>query len=196
MDKASSIYLYCKHGNFRVGPIFAFFALRLLRENYPYAKIKPICLYEGNSSIVKITPTWNVLPTFSRNFPPAKITTFTVCEIEPRCHLFSACSEQYEELPHSVPYNENNRKNTICRYPSGWLWRHFFYAHITLDECHAWFHWYGLSRDMRNTKQVKISRSMSFSIGLIIIGEHNLWQTDIQLVTKIRICPICIILWN
>ena len=36
-------------------------------------------LYEGNrSSIVKITPTWNVLPTFSRNFPPAKITTFTV----------------------------------------------------------------------------------------------------------------------
>ena len=30
------------------------------------------------SSIVKITPTRKVLLTFSRNFPPAKITTFTV----------------------------------------------------------------------------------------------------------------------
>ena len=30
------------------------------------------------SSIVKNTPTWNVLPTFSRNFPPAKMTTFTI----------------------------------------------------------------------------------------------------------------------
>ena len=35
--------------------------------------------YEGKrSSFVKITPTWNVLPTFSGNFPPAKISTFTV----------------------------------------------------------------------------------------------------------------------
>ena len=50
-----------------------FYALCLLRENYPHAKIKPICLYEGNrSSIVKITPTWNVLWTFSRNFPPCE----------------------------------------------------------------------------------------------------------------------------
>ena len=48
-------------------------------ENYPHVKIKPICLYEGNrSSIIKITPTWNILPTFSRNFPLAKITTFTL----------------------------------------------------------------------------------------------------------------------
>ena len=30
------------------------------------------------SRIVKIIPTWKVLPTFSRNFPQAKITTFTV----------------------------------------------------------------------------------------------------------------------
>ena len=67
-------HYYCKHGNFRVREFFAFF-----RENYPHAKIKPICLYEGNmSSIMKITPTWNVLPTFLRTFPPAKITTFTV----------------------------------------------------------------------------------------------------------------------
>ena len=29
-------------------------------------------------SIAKITPTWKVLATFSINFPPAKITTFTV----------------------------------------------------------------------------------------------------------------------
>ena len=63
---------YCKRGNFLVGAIFA------LRENYPHVKIKLICLYEGNSSIVKITPTWNVLPTYSRNFPLAKITMFTV----------------------------------------------------------------------------------------------------------------------
>ena len=65
-----------------MGVIFAFFAMFFFRENYPHAKIKPICLYEGNSSIiVKITPTWNVLQTFSRNFPPAKITTFTVLYI-------------------------------------------------------------------------------------------------------------------
>ena len=39
------------------------------------ALIKPICLYEGYmTSIVKITPMWNVFPTFLRNFPPAKIT--------------------------------------------------------------------------------------------------------------------------
>ena len=49
---------YCKRGNFRVGVIFAFSRFCLLRENYPHAKIKPICLYEGNRSIiVKITPT-------------------------------------------------------------------------------------------------------------------------------------------
>ena len=44
-----------------------------LRENYPHAKIKPICLYEGNrSSFVNITPTWNVLPTFSRDSSPSE----------------------------------------------------------------------------------------------------------------------------
>ena len=41
--------------------------------------MKPISICEGNrSSIAKITPTWNVLQMFLRNFPPAKITTFTV----------------------------------------------------------------------------------------------------------------------
>ena len=57
-------------------------------------KIKPIYLYEGiRSSIVKISPTWNVLPTFSWNFPPAKITTFTVTigatftKLAPTVHL-------------------------------------------------------------------------------------------------------------
>ena len=61
---------------FAWGVIFAFLSSS---RKLPHAKIKPICIYEGNrSSIVKITPTWNVLPTFSRNFPPAKITTFTV----------------------------------------------------------------------------------------------------------------------
>ena len=50
--------VYCKRGSFRVGVIFAFFALLYSSENYPHAKLKPICLYEGNmSSIVKITPT-------------------------------------------------------------------------------------------------------------------------------------------
>ena len=59
------------------GPLVLCFGL--LCENYPHMKIKPICLYEGNrSSIVKITPTWNALPTFSRNLPPAKITTFSL----------------------------------------------------------------------------------------------------------------------
>ena len=72
-------YIYCKRGNFRVGVIFAISRYCLIRENFPHAKIKPIWLYERNMSrIVKITPTWKVLPTFSRNFPPAKITTFTV----------------------------------------------------------------------------------------------------------------------
>ena len=57
----------------------------LLCKNYSHAKIKLICLYEGNmSSIVKITPTWNVLSTFSWDFPPAKITTFTVIQ---RMHI-------------------------------------------------------------------------------------------------------------
>ena len=64
-------FWYCKRGsNFRVFRALVFFA-----KITPHAKIKPICLYEENrSGIVKITPTWNVLPTFSRNFPPAKIT--------------------------------------------------------------------------------------------------------------------------
>ena len=62
-----------------MGKIFAFLRLCLLHKNYPNAKIKPICLYEINrSSIVKITPALMFLPTFSRNFPPAKITTIIV----------------------------------------------------------------------------------------------------------------------
>ena len=51
-------------------------------QKLPHVNIKPICLHEGNGRrIVKITPTWNVLQTFSRNFPPAKITTFTVLSL-------------------------------------------------------------------------------------------------------------------
>ena len=69
--------IYCKCGNFHMWVIFLYFALLSSSQNY-HVKIKPICFYEGNSSIVKITPTWNVLPTFSRNFPPVKITMFTV----------------------------------------------------------------------------------------------------------------------
>ena len=66
---------------FAWGLFLRFSRFCLLRENYPHAKIKTICLYEGKrSSTVKITPMWNVLPTFSRNFPPAKITTFTVIQ--------------------------------------------------------------------------------------------------------------------
>ena len=64
---------------FAWGLFSRFSRFRLLPENYPHAKIKPKCLYEGNmTSFVKITPMRNVLPTYSRNFPPAKITTFTV----------------------------------------------------------------------------------------------------------------------
>ena len=62
--------------NFRVFRASVFFA-----KNSSHGKIKPMCtcLYEGNrSSIVNITQTRNVLLTFSRNFPSAKITTFTV----------------------------------------------------------------------------------------------------------------------
>ena len=60
----------------------------LLCEIYPHAKIKLICLYEGNmSSIMKNTPTWNALTTFSRNFLLAKITTFTV----PLWYMYSIC---------------------------------------------------------------------------------------------------------
>ena len=62
-----------------MGVIFAFTCFSILRNNYPHAKIKPIWLYEENrSSIVKITPWWNVFPLFSRNFPPAKITSFSI----------------------------------------------------------------------------------------------------------------------
>ena len=61
---------YCKHGNFRMGVIFAFLGALVFFAKFTPCEIKPICLYEGNrSSIVKITPMWNVLPTFSRNFP-------------------------------------------------------------------------------------------------------------------------------
>ena len=35
------------------------------------------------------------------------------------------------------------------------LWILYLYAHITLDECHAWFHLYGLRRAMRNGKKAK-----------------------------------------
>ena len=60
---------------------FSRFCLKLLKKISP-PKIKHICLYEGKmSSIVKITPTWNVLPTFLRKFTPAKITTFTVVQL-------------------------------------------------------------------------------------------------------------------
>ena len=65
-------------GNFHVFHAFIFFA-----KNYPHTKIKPIHLCKGNRrSMVKITLTWNVLPKFSRNFPPVKITTFTVLHLE------------------------------------------------------------------------------------------------------------------
>ena len=82
------LHSYCKRGIFRGNfKNLCFSHFCLLRENYLHVKIKPICHYEGNrSSIVKITPTrntWNVLPTFSQNFPPGKITTFTVCWKEP-----------------------------------------------------------------------------------------------------------------
>ena len=71
---------YCKHAIFRVGVIFVFFVLLSSSlKILPNTKIKPICLYEGNRiSIIKITPTWNVLPTLSRTFSPANITTFTI----------------------------------------------------------------------------------------------------------------------
>ena len=71
--------MYHKRGNFCVG---VFFALLSSSRKYPHTKITAICLYEGNKhNIVKITPTCDVLPTFLRNFPPAKITTFTLSRI-------------------------------------------------------------------------------------------------------------------
>ena len=70
---------YCKRGNFCMGVIFAFFALKYSSRKLTPRKIKAKWLYEENRSrIVKNTPTGNVFPTFSRNIPPAKITTFTV----------------------------------------------------------------------------------------------------------------------
>ena len=60
--------------NFHVFRALVFFAKITPFENKTYMP-----LYVGNrSSIVKITPTWNVLPTFLQNFPQAKMTTFTV----------------------------------------------------------------------------------------------------------------------
>ena len=80
------ILIYCKSGNFRIGGnfrVFVFFA-----NNYPNAKIKPLNLYEGNRSrIMKITQTWNVLPTFLWNFLPAKITMF-YSNLDMYNHLF------------------------------------------------------------------------------------------------------------
>ena len=59
---------YCKCGNVSIGLFLCFSRFCLLRKNYPHLKIRPICLYECKRiRIVKITPTWNVLPTFSRN---------------------------------------------------------------------------------------------------------------------------------
>ena len=61
---------------FSRGGIFCGFFLRfcLFRKNYPHAEIKSIRLYEGNrSSVVKNTPTWNVLPTYIlAKFSPSK----------------------------------------------------------------------------------------------------------------------------
>ena len=66
-----------KSNNIRVVVIFALlsFSRKLpSRENkISYAFMKEIGVLSW-----KIIPTWNVLPTFSRNFSPAKITTFTV----------------------------------------------------------------------------------------------------------------------
>ena len=58
---------YYKCGNFRMDVIFTFSALL--------------------SSSRKLTTTWNVLTTFSRNFPLAKITTFTVFSYHRICPL-------------------------------------------------------------------------------------------------------------
>ena len=73
---------YCKRENFRVGVIFAFFVLLSFSQKLPPRENKthmPLWRkYTCMSGIVKIIPTWNISPTFSRNFPPAKITTFTV----------------------------------------------------------------------------------------------------------------------
>ena len=56
-----------------VGVIFAFLRICLLRENYQYAKIKPICLYEGNrSSIVKQPSNEMSCQHFSEIFPNRK----------------------------------------------------------------------------------------------------------------------------
>ena len=102
--------MYCKRGNFCMGVIVAFFAL--LRENYPHAKIKPLCLYEGNSSsTVKITTTWNVLPTYSRTFPPAKITTFTVYLYRPPVRAVLPWSDQ------ALPHCGHNRQCYHSWYP-------------------------------------------------------------------------------
>ena len=69
------VELRAKIGHYRNRCFLHFLRFCLLRKNNPHAKIKPIYLYEGNRiSIVKITPTWHALRTFSRNFPPAKIT--------------------------------------------------------------------------------------------------------------------------
>ena len=71
---------YSIRGNFRVWVIFAL--LSSSRKLPPRENKTHIYFYERNrSSIVKITPTWSVLPTFSWNFPPAKITTFTVMKM-------------------------------------------------------------------------------------------------------------------
>ena len=80
------VKLYCKRGSFRVRVIFPFFAIWPSLRNFPCEKIKPVRLDSGNRwNFVKITPTWKVLPTFSRNFPPAKITTYTVNFINLKC---------------------------------------------------------------------------------------------------------------
>ena len=47
---------------------------------------------EIESSVMKITPAWNFLPTFSRSFPPAKITMFTVTGCPLQGHKFRISS--------------------------------------------------------------------------------------------------------
>ena len=58
----------------------------------------------------------------------------------------------------------------------------YLYAPITLDECHAWFHLYGLCQAVRNGKRAKNSNEN------ILLSQIN-WSVVMTFVPKTGPCP-------
>ena len=124
---------YCKRGNFRVGVIFAFFAIWPFSRKFPLRENKTHkTLLRKYVKYREITPTWKGLPTFSWNFPPAKITTFTVL---PSTYIFDSRTYQrylYSWAMKTQHPNVHQYLKNILNILSKRLWLQKTYTILTL----------------------------------------------------------------